>query len=117
MVEGLSPNDTQPNLPKMVTDAIKVVETDWHEPPAEEMQRAQDYFAQRILDTQILNSDWAFNEPTEKEFYEFVDALRHKVWDDLDLNAEIDKIMQLKDSFGSKIVSLQNSEVLKPHLK
>jgi len=36
-----------PTFPQMLKDALTAVETDWHEPPADEMQKAKDYFAGR----------------------------------------------------------------------
>lgn len=37
--------DLQPTFPQMVHDSIKAIETDGHEPPAHDMQKARDYFA------------------------------------------------------------------------
>lgn len=36
-------------FPKMVQNAITAIQTDGHKPPAEEMQKAQDYFASRVV--------------------------------------------------------------------
>ncbi len=94
-----------------------LMKSKWEKPPAQKITSTQDYFANRILKLQIINSDGSFKEPTELQFYEFVDVLRERVWDDDALNWEIDRVMKLKDSFWSKIVSLQNSKLLKPFIR
>lgn len=47
MQDQTLPTDLQPVFPEMILDAIRAIETDWHEPPAQEMQDAQQYFASR----------------------------------------------------------------------
>ena len=47
MQNSTGPTDLQPVFPQMVLDAMQAVNTDWAHPPAQEMQDAQAYFADR----------------------------------------------------------------------
>lgn len=98
---------------ELIRDIDSLMRSRWSKPPAKEISKTKNYFADKILKLQFTNSDGSFSEPTELEFYEYVDALREKVWDVDELHWEIDRVIKLKDSFWSKIVSLQNSELLK----
>lgn len=107
--------DTFTHVLKTVCDAEKSLQSEWEQPPFSELQKTADI---RPIVCSLLNKnkEWKFASPEEAEFFSFIDALRERVWDDYDANNEIDRIMSLTDSPASKIVSLQNSKILKPFI-
>ena len=108
---------TEPKVQILQTweDASISIEHEWAKPPFKELQKTADIW---LIVHSLLNHnpDWIFANPTEQQFYEFVDRLRESVWDNYEANQEIDRIMQLKDDFWTKLTLLQNSQILKPFI-
>jgi len=102
-----------PFFPQLVKDAEIVLKTDWHKPPVTDM-----YIFKVASDVLTIHEiDWWLSNPEAIEFDNIVDNLREAVWDDLDLNAEIDRIISLKVNYADKVRALHESEILEPYMK
>jgi len=106
--EGLDPY-----FPQLVVDAERAIRSDWAEPPAVEMYVYE--VASNVVS--IEQVDWWISDPEAIEFDAIVQQLRNSVWDDYDLNSEIDRIISLKISYAAKVTDIHESVILKPHLK
>jgi hypothetical protein len=101
-----------PFFPQLVADAERAIKSDWAEPPATEM-----YVCEIASDVvKIQQIDWMISDPESIEFEIIVDTLREKVWDNLDLNFEIDEIINSNTTYSQKIIAFHESEILRPFI-